>query len=440
MPDPIQLRYQMPERYHHAGAFSRNAGGPRSIGRSLLSILWWLICSAFVIGLFAGFASWLFGPLLGGFPVLLFVVVLIPTIAMGANRVRARRVAAILGYVDQAIRLNLPLGRLLAAAAKSETGMLARRLIDVRASLEIGTPLAAALAGNVPEMPPRTTELIHYAEQIGRLPQALDRLIRDESEQKRRAPADRAVTTWYPAILILAMCGGTSFIGIFAFTKLEAICKDFHLQMPYFSRLIFGWQDQAEFLPLALGLAMLFAWSMRLRETLRIRRRPLLVRGLTDQILWRLPICGSILRERGMADLCTALADATELGYPLEASVARAEALQLNSVLRQRVHAWHEGLAAGALPADAAREAQLPRFLVGMLNTARAGDDLPDILRFVARFYRDRFVVLRELLYSAYLPAVTLLMGVMVAGVMLSILAPLYRLTTILGGRQIGGF
>jgi type II secretory pathway component PulF len=178
---------------------------------------------------------------------------------------------------------------------------------------------------------------------------------------------------------------------------------------------------------------------MRLRETMRPPRRRRYLRGARDRILWSVPIYRSVVRERSLADVCTAVADALELGFPLDQSLERIEGLDLNLVMRLRIRHWKESLAKGRLPQDAARDARLPRFLVGMLATARSGGDLPEVLRFAARFYRDRFVVRRELLLGAYLPAVTLVMGAIVAGIAIGIFLPLSRLAETLGGAKLGG-
>jgi type IV pilus assembly protein PilC len=432
MADPIQLQYQMPGWHHIAAGSVRPAV---SFLRKLGSIGWWLLVSGLAVFLLTAFASGVFG----GFPALLLVIALIPTIATALNQARARRAAAILGYVHQAIRLNVPLGRLVAAAARSETGKLQRRLMELKACLDLGMPLWEAIAA-VPEMPARLVEIVRYAEQIGRLPRTLDRLIHEEIADKRRSRTDRALMIWYPPMLLLIANGVLAVISIFVFPKFQGIFKDSHAQLPAVARVVLDWDQQAIFFVPVLVFIVWFAFSLRVRETLRLRPREPLLRALWDRILWMVPVYGGMLRECGMADLCTVLADATELGYPLDQAVGRATSLQLNCVLKRRVQRWREQLAAGAVPAEAAREAQLPRFLIGMLNTARAGDDLPDILRFVARFYRDRSVVLREVLIGAYLPVVTLIMGTMVAFVMLSVFVPLYKLVLIYGNPKMGGF
>src|SRR5688500_3762939 len=60
------------------------------------------------------------------------VVLLIACAMIFVRTMRKRRGAQVLSYVEQAVRLNLPLPRMLWAAESSEHGPLRRRLRDVR--------------------------------------------------------------------------------------------------------------------------------------------------------------------------------------------------------------------------------------------------------------------------------------------------------------------
>src|SRR5580658_10243154 len=56
-----------------------------------------------------------------------------------------RRASIVLTYVEEAIRLNMPLSPMMLAAAKSESGVVRRRLLSLHNRLERGEALAYAL-------------------------------------------------------------------------------------------------------------------------------------------------------------------------------------------------------------------------------------------------------------------------------------------------------
>src|SRR4051812_30851173 len=59
-------------------------------------------------------------------------IILLPLGARVMETVRRRRGAIVLTYIEQAVRLNLPLPRMLYAAERSEKGKLSMRLRQVR--------------------------------------------------------------------------------------------------------------------------------------------------------------------------------------------------------------------------------------------------------------------------------------------------------------------
>jgi type II secretory pathway component PulF len=436
--EPIKLSYQTAHLPTDPGWRAVPRSVPRQVFAWVVSNAFWMTMAAILIGAPATAAGSVGGPAFSA-GVLLTIILMVPMFAFAADRARRRRLTAALGYLQQAIRLNLPLHRILSAAERSESGRLRKELFLLRASLEAGEPLAAALTKAFPAMPPRTAGLIEYAEHIGRLPQTMDRLIHEELRESRSGREDDVLMKWYPPLLLLVTNGVLGIVGIFAVPKLEGIFRDFHLKVPQITHVVLRIQDGLA-LPLAAMILVLWPiWAVRLRESMRPRRSRRLFAGVRDRILWSIPVCRGILRERAIADVCGVVADALELGFPLDQSLDRLEGLELNLAMRRRMQKWNDGLARGLLPDEAARAAELPRFFVGMLATARANGELPDVLRFVARFYQERFVLHRELLRAAYLPAVTFIMGIIVACVGLGLLLPMARLAASMGTATRGG-
>jgi type II secretory pathway component PulF len=436
--EPIKLVYQQPR----LAAEPAWKGGPvspfRQVTKWVVSNAFWLTMAGIAIGVPTGAAYFVSGPTLS-FPALVVIVVLVPTIAFAAERVRRRRLIAVLGYLQQAMRLNLPLNRLLAAAARGEHGPVRRELFIIQSSLESGAPLSAALKMAFPSTGQRSAGLIDYAEQIGAVPRTIDRLIRERLGESRAVGDNRSMMIWYPPLLLLVAGAVVGFACIFALPKLVGIFQANHIGLPLITRSMLRIQDWIAIPLLAMALLLWCVWATRLRETMRPRRQTRFLRTPLDRMLWFIPLYGSVLRERAMADLCTAIADAVELGFPLDQALARTDGIELNSMMRRRVQLWNLGMSKGLLPDEAARQARLPRFFIGMLAASRSGSELSEVLRYVARFYRDRFLLRRELLRGAYLPAVTLIMGVIVAGVALGLFLPLARLIATMGTAVRGG-
>src|SRR3954452_12509126 len=108
--------------------------------RTILNVIFWTLALAFLATTIA---------LLGGgdFAVVIGVLSPLPALVVSLLTVqsrlafRKRRAAIVLSYLEQAVRLNLPLPRFLTAAAASEDAVTGRRLIALRDRLEVGSPL-----------------------------------------------------------------------------------------------------------------------------------------------------------------------------------------------------------------------------------------------------------------------------------------------------------
>jgi hypothetical protein len=77
--------------------------------------------------------------------------------------------------------------------------------------------------------------------------------------------------------------------------------------------------------------------------------------------------------------------------------------------------------------AEGARRAEMPSLLGGLLRTV-TGAEIVDVFRFLARYYDSRFARTAIVLHAVMVPAMTIVMGVIVAVVARSLFDPLVAL------------
>jgi type II secretory pathway component PulF len=420
--EPLQLEYAGPRRRR---GWARRHDRPR---RGLIaeafdlvgSAVAWAFIAIVALAVLGGFVFLFAGPVIG-FPSLVLCALFVPMLAAAARAVRRQRATAVLAYLDQAVRLNQPLDRLLAAAERSETGKVAIRLADLRAALATGLSMTDALAATVPELDARAAGAIAHGEATGRLAQALHRLLREDTRRSRQMQDDAAFAAWYPPLLLAVVAAVLAIIGVFVLPKYDRILRDFHVPMPWATRWLIECIDWLPYLGLPVGLALLVGLGWQLRHVFHGDRLGWLLRWPRDRMLWYTPVVGPVQRDRNLADLCDALAESAERGLPLDAGLLQAGRLHLNGVLRQRVSRWAGGLAGGQDPAAAGRAARMPPAVVGLLATSASAG----ALRFAARFYAGRLAVRRALLAAAFVPVVTTAIGLLVALVALALFLPI---------------
>ncbi len=370
-------------------------------------------------------------------PLLGFCIYLI-IVTYCARVLRRRRAAAILHYLRDAARMNLPLSQWLGAAIQTENFALRDRLVALRDSLEGGSGLSDALDQHVPEVPARVVRALAAAENIGRLPSELSRLARRPVDGLFDNPI-LVVYRIYP----LALIAVAMFPVIFVFSKYLGIMKDFHVQSPWALQWVIA---IAYSLPVQISVALvigLFVLST-LFSTARLfagRRVSMpFFAALADSLIWPLPIAGSLARDRGLAELCAFLADAIEAGRPLNESLLQAAGAQPNTVLARRIRAWARAVSSGRTIADTARSARMPSILVSMLATSANSENLVQTLQFLSRHFDLRVARTRAILQSVAVPVSVFIMGAAVALLALSLFQPLVALIDATMKKPFGGF
>ncbi len=349
------------------------------------------------------------------------VFLLAQFVAWLVRTIRRRRAMLILGYVEQAVRMNLPLSPMLDAAAASESGVLAYRLKALSYRLRCGEPLALALR----------VAMIDCGESIGRLRDAMRRIMKEYERDDTQHRDDTGMLRLYAFNVVLILITVLTAMMVFIVPKFEKIFEDFGTRLPPVTESLIktsSWMagnlypDQ-----MVPGITYLMLFLMAWVGYWFVQRiGP--GRTFTGHLSWRIPGAHQVVRDRGMADLCHALTDAVRAGLPLKTAVEQAGVLEINPVLLSRVHCWLAAMTRGDTPHEAARSARLPNLLVHLLATARGRDDLIDVFQFLARYYSHRVYRSLIVLRNSVVPLTVVLLGIPVAWFALAMFTPLVRL------------
>jgi MSHA biogenesis protein MshG len=342
-----------------------------------------------------------------------------------------RRAAAVLSYVEQAVRLELPLSMAVMASARGESGIVRERLVALYQMLETGASLPGALAAAVPEMDGESVRAVGSAVSINQVPRALRRLT---ARLLPRTSENREIAGFYRGYFLVTMLLVVTLVvclvQIFVFPKFRTILSDFHAAPPPSMTLLMSEDAQWFFMLCALALALAaFVFSFS---------------GVREKVIWKLPIIGRARQGRAMAEFCWFMVDAVELGRPMDEALSLAADSQPSAVLRRRIMRWTIAVKKGQPLADSARAEGMPKLTASMLATVRSGDDLLQVFAFLARHYEARFSRLEELVDALTAPFLALVMGAATLLVGLSVIQPIAEMINALshvgGGSYGGGF
>jgi len=349
------------------------------------------------------------------------------------DRLRRRRARMILTYLQQAVSMNLPLGRVLASAAMSEAWVLRSRLRKLRDQLETGQPIDVALRRACPEVDDRTVELITAAQRVGRLRATLSWLT-EQDQPDDTAAAQRTFVWVYPltlAAIVLTLL--LAFMWVLL-PNFQIIMEDFGTTLPATTQSLADVGRAIGLTGTAFGYLMMTAaiWAIWLWATWMtfcprwLTLGPL--RAVTDRIVARLPVAGRVIADRNWRDITRLLESATAVGMSLPTAAVEAMQLRLNAVTRARLRRWWTHMQAGQPIDEAARRAKLPTLITGLLKTVQRSDQLPRAMRFAGQYYDQKFNRTAELVRGAMVPGVELLLGAVVAWFVIGLLMPIFSL------------
>jgi type IV pilus assembly protein PilC len=366
------------------------------------------------------------------------------TLRHGLGLNRRRQGMAILGYLENAMRLNFPLDRYLLAAQESEHGAVRRLLTALRLTLSRGMPVGEALERAVPEVPSDAAGTIQAAEKIGQLQPTLSRLIAQESLDNDVAyDGTTPFYRFYIPLMLFAIAGALVFFSIFVAPKFRDIFKDFHANLPPATQWLFDvlgvLTNNDFFLPIFFWTFVGIFVAVVARGLQRTFQRLRGVPGRTAfapplslrPLMWYVPLWRGWVSDRTMATVLEFLADALRSGLPLVQAVNASMQLGMPSPLRRKIGKWRNAMLAGSTPAEAARHAGLPQLLAGFLQTpskTSAAAAAPEMFDFLAAYYHERVRRLAIFLRAAAEPLAVLLLGILVCQVVLALFTPLVAL------------
>ena len=397
-------------------------------------ILRWIgnIFFAFVIGTLGVYLTWAL--IVGELPVagpaaILFFSALLAMLAWASGLTRLYSASSrdhaslVLTYVEQAVRLNLPLPRMLQAAEASEQGALSHQLHQVLARLEMGDSITSSLKNAGPGTPARTLAMLGAAEQIGQIGPELHRQVRAAQQRPRQNISERSFVASYPFGMTIVIVFVVSIMVTFVVPKYLRILRDFNTQLPAPTRALIqivnvlgenGWLELAILLTAALAVIH------------RVIRRVRLGRFPDSSRVW-------FTSSRQYSDVCHVIAQSLQAGQPLDSAIRLASELAISASFRNRLNRWAMGIEQGRPTAQAGTAAGIPQLIIGLTSTPTAAS-AAEAFTFLSRYYAAKFSRTMTILRASAVPGMVFFFGIIVAFVALALFMPMIALLDSLSG------
>jgi type II secretory pathway component PulF len=300
-------------------------------------------------------------------------------------------------------------------------------LLEVRENLTRGRSFYEVFAKYPKIFSPVFVNLLKAAEASGTLQATFEKLSVSMAKEAELKSKIRAALI-YPIIILSASLGLFVFLVTFALPKLAAVFLSGGLNPPGFSKVVFGiglfvGNHVVSFLTILFGgLAFLLYFFFKNRVGKRIANR----------VLRRTPVIKNLYREISVQRFASTLSALLGAGLPIIDSVKiTASVVNSPEFSDALIRIADEGLAKGLTIGESFRkEPAFPKVVVNLIAISEKAGHLSEVLDTLSDFYASNVDNGIKTLISFLEPALLLFMGIIVGGIALSIIIPIYQLTS----------
>ena len=300
-------------------------------------------------------------------------------------------------------------------------------LLEARENLSKGLPFYRAFEAHRGDFTPTFVSLIKAAETSGNLQKTFEELSESLSEEADLKSQIRSALI-YPIVLLTASFAILVFLITFALPKVAKVFLESDVAPPLFSRIVFGvglFLGDHIFLIGGTFLAILILAIYSYYQT-EIGRR------IFGAFLSHLPVVSGIYRDLALQRMSSTMSSLMKAGLPILQTIeVTAGTVGLPEFRYALKRIANEGLARGLTIGEAfKREAAFPRVVTNLIVISEKAGHLEEVLTTLASFYRAGISGRIKSLMALLEPLLLFAMGALIALIALSIIVPIYQLTT----------
>ncbi len=300
-------------------------------------------------------------------------------------------------------------------------------LLEVREDLSKGQPFYSAFARHPKEFSPTVINLVKAAEASGSLEKTFQDLsVTLEKDAEIRSKITSAMI--YPIVLLCMAAAIMTFLVTFALPKVANVFSQSGINPPWFSQIVFtiGLFVGANIfiiLPGTIVLIGVLIWVVT--KTVPGKK-------IFSRVLSSLPLVRSVYQELAIQRMASTMSSLMRAGLPIVQTInIAAETVGLDAYREALLRIANDGLSKGLTIGEAfRRETVFPKMVSNLIAISEKAGHLDEVLDTLAQFYESNIDANIKALVSLLEPAMLLIMGVMVAIIALSIIVPIYQLTT----------
>jgi general secretion pathway protein F len=347
----------------------------------------------------------------------------------GRRGLRKQDVADLIRELATMLTAGQDLDRALRFMQETAPTRVRPTITGLRDAVRDGSPLSAAMARYPASFPPMHVGLVRAGEAGGNLGPTLAR-IADLLDRQRALASTVTSALIYPAVLMVAMIGAVTLLLTQVLPQFVPMFEQSGAKLPPSTQFLIAAGGFVQ----AYGLLLLAAFLV-LGLTARAALRQDAIGLVADRLLLRLPVIGGLLREVLAARFTRVLGTLLLNGVALIPGLAIVREAMGNRAGRLAVE--KASLAArggGALTPELERAGVFPPRAIHLLRLGEETAQLGAMALRAADIHEDRTRLATQRLTALLVPAITILMGLAVGGIVASLMTAMLSLNDLASG------
>ncbi len=297
-------------------------------------------------------------------------------------------------------------------------------ILSIKADLESGTPLAAALAKKPLYFDDLFCNLVDAGEQAGVLEDLLDKIATyKEKTEAMKKKIKKALT--YPLTVIAVAVIVTVILLLFVIPVFQDLFTSFGADLPAFTQMVINLSISLQnswHIILGVGIAVVVGWNY-------IWKRSATLRANVDRLLLRAPIFGGIVNKSSQARFARTLSTMFAAGVPLVEALESVSGATGNIVYEEATLKVRDDVSSGqSLQVALKQHSIFPHLLIQMVAIGEESGALDDMLGKVADYYEADVDDAVDNLSTLMEPLIMSILGILVGGLVVAMYLPIFKL------------
>ncbi len=349
------------------------------------------------------------------------------TIVFG--RIKSIEKVMLAKHLSVMIKAGMAIDHALEVLADNSSPLMSKKLKEVLQDIKQGNSLSSALKKYPKDFDILFINMISVGEAGGTLAKNLNLLSiqqRKSYDLKNKIKA----ASMYPALILLAIIGLIIVVSIFVLPKIINFFTTLNVELPLSTKILIG---SAKFL--TGNWLLLLIIFLIIIIGIQLMKRFDNTRLLLHLFILKIPFVNKLVGNINIALFCRTLSSLLDSGISIDKALQITSQTVTNDSYKKEISiVYHNILKGNSLADSLSNREYFPSLVSQMSKVGERSGNLSENLDYLADFYETEVDTITKNLSTILEPALLIFIGLVVGFVAMSIINPIYELTSRVGG------